>query len=102
MSARSTIGGLALAFALSGCAYPVATVEQGAASSGLYFPGAPVGATVSIDGVGAGEAATFDGRKVLLTIATGSHRVRVESAGAVLYDQSVYIGPGARLAIKVH
>lgn len=102
MSARSIIVCLTLPLALFGCAYPVATVEQGGRSSGLYFPEAPAGATVSIDGVGAGEAATFDGRKSPLTIASGPHRVRVEAHGAVLYDQSVYVGPGARLAIKVH
>ncbi len=100
MSPRAQILGLALLLGLSGCAYPVATTDQGGPSAGLYFPGARPGAVVSIDGAAAGVAASFDGRKTLLTVTPGPHRVRVQAGDATLYDQSVFVGPGSRLAIK--
>jgi hypothetical protein len=90
------------AASLGACAYPVATVEQGNVSTSLYFPDAPVGAHVMIDGADAGEAILFDGRKTVLTVTPGKHHVVIPGGAAPLYDQSVYVGAGSRLAIKVH
>lgn len=94
--------GLAAATAalLAGCAYPVTTTEQGGPAAGLYFPKVPAGAHAVIDGADAGEAAYFDGHK-LLTVSPGPHRVVVQAGPAKLYDQTVYVGDAARVAIKV-
>lgn len=86
---------------LGGCAYPVSTVEQGGASSGIYFKGAPVGAEALIDGASSGEASTYDGRKAILTVPYGTHRVVVKAGTAILIDQVVYVGQGQRISIKV-
>lgn len=100
MILRPALAGLGLLLALTACAYPVATLEQGSPASGFYFPGARADARVTLDGAAAGLAATYDGRKALLTAPPGPHRVRILAGGATLYDQSVFLGPGARLAIK--
>ena len=87
---------------LAACAYPVSTAEQGAASSGLYFPSAPLASRVFVDGVDAGEAATFDGKKTLLVVAPGRHRLVVRQGSTPLYDKQIYIGAGTHIAIKVN
>jgi len=50
---------------LAGCAYPSSQTEQGTASGQLYFPGAPTGAHVLLDGQDVGMASLFDGRQTL-------------------------------------
>lgn len=92
---------LALMAALGACAYPVSTTDQGAAASGLYFPGAPAGARVLVDGADAGETSLYDGRKLVLTLPAGQHRIVVQQGSTRLYDKPVYLGTGSRIAIKV-
>jgi hypothetical protein len=90
---------------MMGCApnYPERTVLQGGGDKGsLYFTGAPLGARVIVDGADAGEAAVYDGTRAVLEVTAGPHRVIVGTAGAALYDQQVYVGNNARMAIEVH
>ena len=99
---RSIVFALALAAtSLGGCAYPVSTVEQGGALSGVYFPGAPIGSVAYVDGASSGDASTFDGRKAVLTLPSGTHRIVVKAGSAILVDQVVYVGEGQRVSIKV-
>lgn len=86
---------------LGGCAYPVSSVEQGGASSAIYFKGAPSGTEAFIDGASSGDASTYDGRKAVLTVPYGTHRVVVKAGGTILVDQTVYVGQGQRVSIKV-
>lgn len=86
---------------LSGCAYPVSSVEQGGAASGIYFKGASSGTEAFIDGASSGDASTYDGRKAILAVPYGTHRIVVKSGGTILVDQVVYVGQGQRVAIKV-
>lgn len=86
---------------LGGCAYPVGTVEQGGASSGIYFKGAPADAEAFIDGANSGDASIYDGRKAVLAVPSGTHRVVVKAGAAILVDQVVYVGQGQRVSIKV-
>lgn len=87
--------------AISGCAYPVSTVEQGGASSAIYFKGAPAGAEAFIDGASSGDASVYDGRKAVLAVTSGTRRVVVKSGPVTIFDKVVYIGQGQRVAIKV-
>jgi hypothetical protein len=84
------------------CAYPVSTVDQGGGATGLYFPNASISAEASVDGAAIGPVARYDGRKAILTLAPGTHHVTVRDASGQVYDKDVYVGAGARLAIKVH
>lgn len=101
MRVRLILAVVAAAGLTSACAYPVSTVEQGGASTGIYFKGAVAADEVVVDGAAAGMAAAYDGKKVILTVQPGTHHVTVRSAAGPVYDKDVYVGAGARLAIKV-
>lgn len=92
---------IALALALAGCAYPVSTVEQGAAASGLYVRFAPAGATLEVDGAPAGQVVVFDGKKAVYPVAPGKHRVVVRGAGGVVFDKDIYVGAGSKVAVEI-
>ena len=84
---------------LAGCTYPSSQTEQGTASGQLYFPGAPVGAHVFVDGQDVGIASSFDGNQVL-SVAPGTHRVVVSLGGSALIDKKYYVDAGAKVAVK--
>ncbi len=92
---------VALIGALAACAYPVSTVEQGGVLTALYFPNASAEARVILNGVDAGNAAAFDGRRSVLTVEPGKHRVVIMTGSTVIYDNQIYVGSGSRLAIEV-
>lgn len=91
----------ACALVLAACAYPISTVQQGGEPAMLFFNGAPEGARVIVDGVDAGEASAFDGRRQVLSVEPGRHNVRVVIGGAELYGNDIYVGAGSRLEVRV-
>ncbi|KRA62101.1 hypothetical protein ASD89_23715 [Caulobacter sp. Root656] len=92
---------LSLALALCGCAYPVSTVSQGSAPTGLFVPTAPADATLAVDGVVVGQAAVFDGRKTVLPVQPGKHHVVVRGSAGVLFDKDIYVGAGSKVAVEL-
>jgi hypothetical protein len=89
-----------VAFVVTGCAYPVSSVDQGSSASLLFFSPAFASTHVWVDGADMGPAASFDGKRAFLPVAPGRHRVTVKGDGAPLFDQPVYVGPGSRVEIK--
>jgi hypothetical protein len=88
-----------MALLLCACAYPASMTQQGAAQGELYFPAAPAGATVILDGRPAGMAASFDGR-VTLAVSPGTHRVVVTNSGSAIIDKVYVVEAGARIAVR--
>ena len=85
---------------LTSCAYPMSTIEQGGNGASLYFPNAAAGIRVFLDGADMGDATTYDGRKSVLGVIPGPHRVALRQGVATIYDRQVYIGADARMAIE--
>jgi hypothetical protein len=87
----------------AGCApsYPSASVSQGTADGQVWISGAPVGSRVLVDGVDSGEANTFDGRGSILSVIPGRHTIEVVLGTTRLASQTVMLGSGSRLEIKV-
>lgn len=92
---------VSLAFALYGCAYPVSTVSQGSAPTGLFVSGAPAEATLVVDGVLVGLATAFDGKKAMLPVQPGKRHVVVRSSVGVLFDKDIYVGAGSKVAVEL-
>ena len=90
---------LGTALLLAGCAYPTSQTEQGSGPGQLYFPNAPAGAHVFLDGADAGPAGSYDGRRTL-SVAPGTHRVVLSSAGATIVDKKYYVDAGAKVAVQ--
>jgi hypothetical protein len=87
------------ALLLAGCAYPHSQTEQGTAAGQLYFPGAPAGTHVMVDGQDVGMASSFDGRQTL-SVSPGTHRVVVGSGANVFIDKKYYVDAGAKVAVR--
>jgi len=94
---------LPLAFVLvaGACAYPVSNVDQGGQVSGVYFPDSPKDLVVSVDGGEQIAVIGFDGNKSILKLKPGRHRIVLRRAsGEIVYNQEIYIGDGARVAVR--
>ena len=89
-----------VAVGVASCAYPVSSAVQGSASSAIYFTNVGVGTQVLIDGAPSGEAISFDGKKAVLVVPTGTHRVVLQRDGVVVHQSSVFVGSGSKVAIK--
>lgn len=91
---------LAATLLLGACAYPDTNVQQGAASSGLYFTAAAAGTRVFIDGSDAGDATLYNGKQAVLVVPPGPHQVTLKVGQTVLYDKPVFVGAGSQIEIK--
>lgn len=93
----------AVALLAAACAYPVSTVDQGGGPSGIYFPDAPAGSSVNIDGNPLASASAHARAKTILLLPSGRHRIVMRGPdGTVLYDQEVYLGDSSQIAVRVY
>ena len=90
---------LGTALFLAGCAYPTSQTEQGSGPGQLYFPNAPAGAHVFLDGADAGAAEVYDGKRTL-SVAPGTHRVALTVGNSTISDKKYYVDAGAKVAVQ--
>jgi hypothetical protein len=86
--------------ALSACAYPTGSVQQGEAPSAVYVVAAAEGTEIYIDGVRRGLASDYDGKKKVLRVTPGRHVVELRTGAEVLLKKTVFVAEGAQIAIS--
>ena len=91
------------AFLLPGCHYPeAAKIEQKDIRPTIGVNGAPKGAILYVDGLAMGPARNYDGKKRVLRVETGTHRVEVKAAdGQVLYAETLFLGDSTARILKI-
>ena len=89
---------LATAMALSACAYPTSSIEQGTPSGHLRFIGGEAGGQLSLDGrvIGVRTAAKAD----VFDIPPGRHTVEAIKNGAVVLHKDYLVGAGSTIEIR--
>ncbi len=76
------------------CSYPRTSVRSTEENSAIVFKGAPGTAGVRIDGIEAGTAADYSGKRSL-GVLPGRHVVEVVDNGRVLLRQEVFLSAGS-------
>lgn len=89
---------LAVAGALAGCAYPRASVSEGAPAGKILVRSGAPGSTVMIDGKAAGARANPKGD--LFAVGGGRHVVETSGPGALRLRREVFVEPGATVIIS--
>lgn len=72
------------------CAYPESSTRGTVESPALVVVGAPAGAILLIDGIAAGPAADFSGKKSLAVL-PGRHLVELQLDGRSLVRREVFV-----------
>lgn len=86
---------------LAGCSYPHAVVSTVDARPHLSIAHAPPGATLTVDGVRVGDAASFRPGVRALALDRGTHHVVIRDGARVLFDNVVYLGGGTTRTIDL-
>lgn len=87
---------------LSACALPESAVKTGSLRPTLAIKGAPVDATLVVDGLVMGRAAKFDGMPNTLLLEEGVHQVEIKQGGSVLHSEKTVISNGELRTITVN
>jgi hypothetical protein len=94
---------LLLVVAGSACKYPAPPqIEQADSRPAIGVTGAPEGATLFVDGLEMGLASKFDGKKHVLLVESGTHKIEVKSAaGGLLHSETVFLSSSTTMLIRV-
>lgn len=89
--------------AVMGCAgdYPEPQVSAGIDAPQLAVLGAGPLAQLFVNGVLIGPADEYSGAPQTLGLPRGTNRVTIRSGGVVLFDQDVFVSPGAVKTITI-
>ena len=82
------------------CSYPKSSVRATEENSALVFKGAPSTARVRVDGMEAGLAADYSGKRSL-GVLPGRHVVEVVDNGRVLLREDVFLSAGSIKTLNV-
>jgi len=79
------------------CSTPTTVVRSQSDRPGLVLVGAPVGATVLVDGLTMGRADKFNGKPGYLELLPGTHILVVQDRqGGVLLERKVFLESGLK------
>jgi hypothetical protein len=88
--------------ALAACAMPSTIVRTPDTRPGIAIQGAPPGSIIFVDGMPAGEAASYDGQPHILLVEPGTHVIVIrDGSGSVIHRQTIFVESETR-TIKVH
>lgn len=90
-----------LAVAVAGCVYPTSKVNTVDDRPTLSVDGAPSGSVLVVDGIVVGPAAEFASGKQAVRLQSGTHVIRVESAGRAIFEEKVFLSSGISKSINV-
>jgi hypothetical protein len=86
---------------VAGCSYPHEETSTVDTRPHLSISNAPGAALLTVDGVSLGNASNYAPDEKQLILEHGTHHVVVSVAGAVLYNNSVYLGDGTNRTIAL-
>jgi hypothetical protein len=69
--------------------------------SELIVTGAPVGATLLVDGAPAGHVSEANDRTQVLTVTSGTHLLEVKVGDSVTYRENTYVALGEKRVVTV-
>jgi hypothetical protein len=90
------------AFLISSCCgMPKTSVSTISNAGFVKITASPEDADVYIDGTRVGTAMEYDGRKQVLELESGKHKIEIKKEGYHSYSREVMVGAGATENIKV-
>jgi hypothetical protein len=91
---------LAMTIVIMGCATTsqVQTIDD---RPTLAIKGVPETAVLYVDGVAMGSASSYDGKKNVLRLESGTHAVEIRDGAKVCHSEKVYLGSGSSKTITV-
>ena len=91
-----------LMFLVYGCAYPTSSVRVLDDRPSLVLQNAPKGAVLLVDGLEMGKASLYNGRKKVLLLEPGAHKVELMRQGVLIHSEKIFLGDGETKTLNVH
>lgn len=98
---RNIIIFMLLAMLASGCVYPTSNIQTTDTRPAIAIAGAPEGAQLVVDGLDMGMASLYDGKKHVLLLEKGMHKICVQMGSMVIHSSEVFLDDGIRKTISV-
>ncbi len=90
-----------LSIVIAACVYPTQRLVVPDDRPSLSVKNAPADAVLFVDNMDMGSAAQYDGKKKVLPVERGKHRVVVKCGNTTVYSQEMYAGGGETRTIQL-
>ena len=84
------------------CVYPTSSVGVVDDRPSVVIQNAPEDAVLLVDGLDMGRASLYEGKKKVLLLEPGTHKVEVMHNGEMIHSEIIFLGDGETKALKVH